>query len=222
MRIYQVVVSAVVLGTVVPVVLHHHVHGVWNVHQMAMAFFLWLNTIIALWEICLFLRIDLIEKDFARFRTEYAGRPLDRVKDFFFTKISFAQIFSPTTWSQIWSSYALFDDSYADRKSFGFWIDVGNGVSMLFVSLLYLYGITFELLAPQWLGIVGLLACYQMGYGTAVYFASFVFNRRYRGHTPGALATFVGLSNGIWLFFPAWGIWTALQLITTSQYTVFR
>lgn len=221
MRIYQVVVVAVVLGTLVPVVLHHEIHGVWNVHQMAMAFFLWLNTIIALWEICLFLRIDLIEQDHARFVKEYAGRPLDRVKDFFFTKISLAQVFSPSTWSQIWSSYALFDDSYADRKSFGFWIDVGNGFSMLLVSLLYLYGVTFQLLPAQLLGLIGLVACYQMGYGTVVYFSSFVFNRRYRGHSPGSLAVFVGLSNGIWIVFPVWGIWAAYQLITTGSYAVF-
>ena len=104
MRIYQVVVSAVVLGTVAPVLLHHQVHGVWNVHQMGLAFFLWLNTIIALWEICLFLRIDRIEADYTRFKAQYVGRPLDRVKDFFLTKITFAQIFSPTTWSEIWSS----------------------------------------------------------------------------------------------------------------------
>ena len=133
MRIYQVVVGAVVVGTVTPVLLHHHVYGVWNVHQMGLAFFLWLNTIIALWEICLFLRIDRIAADYARFKIEYVGRPLDRVKDFFFTPITFAQIFSPTTWSEIWSSYALFDDSYADRKSFGYWIDVGNGFEQFFV-----------------------------------------------------------------------------------------
>lgn len=222
MRIYQVVVAAVVLGTVCPVLLHHEVHGVWNVHQMALAFFLWLNTIIALWEICLWLRIDRIQADHARFAVEYAGRPLDRVKDFFFTKISLAQVFAPTTWSEIWSSYALFDDSYADRKSFGFWIDVGNGFSTLLVSLLYLYGATFELLPARVLGILGLLACYQMFYGTVIYFSSFVGNGRHRGHTLGNLAIFVGLSNGIWIVFPGWAIWCAYQLIETNTYDVFR
>ena len=55
MPIGLVVVVAVVVGTLVPWTLHHQVHGVWSVHQMALAFFLWLNFIIALWEICLFL-----------------------------------------------------------------------------------------------------------------------------------------------------------------------
>lgn len=221
MRIYQVVVGAVVVGTVAPVVLHHEVHGVWNVHQMALAFFLWLNFIIALWEICLFLRIDRIEADYARFQEAYVGRPLDRVKDFFFTEISFAQVLSPTTWSEIWSSYALFDPAYADRKSFGFWIDTGNGFSTSLISLLCLYGMTLHQLPARALGIVMLLACYQMGYGALVYFSSYVFNKRYVGHTPGNLAIFVGLSNGIWIVFPAWGIWAAIQLIYDGSYAVF-
>jgi hypothetical protein len=222
MRIYQVVVLAVVLGTLLPVWLHHEVHGVWNVHQMGLAFFLWLNTIIALWEICLWLRIDRIEADYARFATQYAGRPLDRVIDFFTTKITIAQIVSPTTWSEIWSSYALFDPSYADRKSFGFWIDVGNGFSTSVVSLLYLYGVTYEVLPARVLGIIGLLACYQMFYGTVIYFSSFVANKRHHGHTAGNLAIFVGLSNGIWIVFPGWAMWAAYQLIESNRYDLFR
>lgn len=221
MRIYQVVVGTVVLGTLAPVLLHHEVHGVWNVHQMALAFFLWLNFVIALWEICLFLRIDRIEADYARFREQYAGRPLDRVKDFFLAPVSLAKIFSPTTWSEIWSTYALFDPAYADRKSFGFWIDVGNGISTSVASLLCLYAMTFHELPPRALGLVLLIACYQMGYGTVVYFSSFVFNKRYVGHSAANLATFVGLSNGIWLVFPAWGIWAGLELIYSDSYALF-
>ena len=221
MRVYQVVVAVVVLGTVAPVLLHHEAHGVWNAHQMGLAFFLWLNFIIALWEICLFLRIDRIEADYARFREEYVGRPLDRVKDFFGMKLSPSQILSPTTWSQIWSSYALFDPAYADRKSFGFWIDTGNGFSTSIASLLCLYGMTYQALPARAFGLVLLIACYQMGYGALVYFWSYVFNRRYVGHTAVNLAIFVGLSNGIWIVFPIWGIWAAIQMIYADSYAVF-
>jgi hypothetical protein len=222
MRVYQVVVSVVVLGTLTPWWLHHQAHGVWNAHQMAIAFFLWLNFIIALWEICLFLRIDRIEADYARFATEYAGRPIDRVKDFFLTKLSFGEIFSPTTWSQIWSSYALFDPAYADRRSFGFWIDTGNGFSTSVASLFCLVGMTYELVPARIFGLVMLIACYQMWYGTVIYFSAFVFNKRYVGHTPGNLALFVGLSNGIWIAFPLWAMWAAVQVVYSDSYAVFH
>ena len=143
------------------------------------------------------------------------------MKDFFFAPVSVAKIFSPTTWSEIWSSYALFDPAYADRKSFGFWIDTGNGISTSIVSLLCLYGMTLHELPPRVLGLVLLIACYQMFYGTIVYFSSFVFNRRYVGHTAANLAAFVGLSNGIWIVFPLWGIWAAIQLIYSDSYALF-
>lgn len=221
MRVYQVVVGTVVLGTLVPWWLHHQEHGVISVHQMAIAFFLWLNFIIALWEICLHIRIDRIEEDHHRFMKEYAGRPLDRVKDFFLQRLSFGEILSPTTWSQIWSSYSLFDPAYADRKSFGFWIDSGNGISTSITSIICLYGMTFQVIPPRAFGLILLISCYQMGYGALVYFWAYVFNKHYRGHTWANLAVFVGLSNGIWLFFPGWGIWAAIQMIYADSYAVF-
>ena len=221
MRIYHVVVTAVVLGTAVPVALHHQAHGVFNPHQIALAFFLWLNAIIAFWEICLFLRIDVIEKQYADFRERYRGRELDRVKDYFGAPVRFAAIFSPTTWAEIWSSYALFDESYADRKSYGFFIDVGNGFSTLLPSLLFVYGMTFPILPARILGLVGLILNYQMWYGTLVYFGSFVLNKRYRGHEPLNLAIFVGLSNGIWFTFPLWAMAVSVQLIYSDSYAIF-
>ena len=221
MRVYQIVLVAVVGGTLAPVWLHMRAHG-FDVDQAAMAFFLWLNTIIALWEICLFLRIDHIEQQHARFITEYKGRELDRVKDYFGTKVSLGKIFSPTLWAEIWSSYSIFDESYANRKSYGFFIDIGNGFTTLIPSLLVLYGMTYELLPARVLGLVMLILNYQMWYGTLLYFTSFVFNKRYVGHTRLNLALFVGLSNGLWFTFPLWAMYLAVQLIYSGSYAVFR
>ncbi|HEY0138088.1 MAG TPA: hypothetical protein VGB85_28575 [Nannocystis sp.] len=221
MRIYHVIVAAVVLGTALPIGLHYAVHGVVSPHQVGIAFFLWLNTIVALWEICLFLRIDLIEAQYAGFRTEYAGRELDRPKDFFAARIPVSKVLSPSTWAELWSSYALFDPSYADRRSFGFYIDIGNGFSTLVPSLLFTYGMTFHVLSPRVLGVIGLLICYQMWYGTVVYFTSYVLNKRYVGHSPISVALFVGLSNGMWFTFPIWAMWAALRMIDEGSYAVF-
>lgn len=221
MRVYQVIVVAVVLGTGAPIYLHHAEHGMANAHQIGMAFFLWLNAIIAFWEICLFFEIDDIEKQYAGFRERYAGRELRRVTDFFNKKLSWGQIFTMSTWAEIWSSYALFDESYADRKSYGFFIDIGNGFTTLAPSLVCIAGMTFHFLPPRAMGVLMILLCYQMWYGTLLYFASFVKNRRYRGHSLSNLAVFVGLSNGIWFTFPVWGIWAALQLIYSDSYAVF-
>jgi hypothetical protein len=221
MRVWNVVLVAVVAGTAVPIALHRHYHGVFNPHQMALAFFAWLNVIIALWEICLFLRIDLIEEQHRRFVAEYRGRELERARDFFATPVPLRRLFSPALWAELWSTYSIFDDSYADRKSFGFFVDIGNGFSTLIPSLIFLYGMTFELVSARTLGIVGLLLFYQTWYGTIVYFSSFLLNKRYRGHTAMNLALFVGMSNGLWLTFPVWGMYVAVVLIKSDAYAIF-
>src|SRR5262245_32344872 len=142
MRVWNVVLFAVTGGTALPIYLHRHEHGVWNAHQMGLAFFVWLNAIIALWELCLFLRIDLIEEQHRRFAAEYRGRELERARDFFAMRVPIAKLFSATLWAELWSTYSVFDDSYADRKSFGFFVDIGNGFSTLVPSLLVLFGMT--------------------------------------------------------------------------------
>ena len=37
--------------------------------------------------------------------------------------------FSPPFWTAVWSTYSLYDDSYANPGAPGFWIDTGNGWS---------------------------------------------------------------------------------------------
>lgn len=220
MRIWSIVTIGVGAGTALPIALHVSEHGALNTSQVALAFFLWLNTIICLWEICLLARIDLVEAQYARFAEAYRGRPMDRVMDFFSAKVPFSKVFCASTWAEIWSSYALFDEAYADRRSFGFFIDVGNGLTTLVPSLLVLYGMTFPILPARVLGIISLLIFYQMMYGALVYAGAFVFNRRYRGHSWRDVALFVGFSNALWIVFPVWGIVVSIGLIESNTYTL--
>jgi len=78
MRVWHVVVCAIALGTSVPIALHYEHWGGFNLHHAALAFFLWLNFLIALWELCLLFRRDQIEQQHRRFIVEYKGRELDR------------------------------------------------------------------------------------------------------------------------------------------------
>ena len=219
--IWLVISGVTVLGTAIPVALHYATHGVFNGHQIALAFFFWLNAIIAFWEVCLFLHIDRIHGQYLDLREVYRGRELARVFDFFGSRIPFSKVFSTLTWSEIWSSYALFDESYADKKSYGFFIDIGNGVTTLLPSLLFAYGMTFEVMPARMFGIIGLIFSYQMLYGTLLYFASFVLNQRYRGHSAFNLAIFVGFSNALWTVFPVWAICVSIWMIYNDSYAIF-
>ena len=221
MKIYAVITFVLLFGTIIPVASHYSLHGVYNAAQIGSSFFLWLNVIISFWELCLFFKIDLIEEQYKDFRERYKGRELDRVIHLFLSDITWPQIFHMSTWAEIWSTYSIFDDSYADRKSYGFFIDVGNGFSTPIPTLISIYGMTFHLLPARILGMIIMIVNYQMWYGTLVYFFSYLANKRYIGHLFFKVLIFVGISNGFWFTFPLWGIYSAYQMIMTNDYSVF-
>jgi hypothetical protein len=222
MRVWQVIALTMVAGIGLPVYLHHQQYHVFSAYQIALAFFLWLNVIIALWEICLFLRIDLIRQRHEHMREAYRGRAFARSVDFMRSCVPLDRIFSPSSWTGIWTSYAGFDESYANQSSFGFLVDVGNGFTTLIPSLVFLYAMTFEVIPARALGIVGVLLFYQMWYGTLVYLGGFFLNKRYVGHPLAHLAIIVGFLNGLWLTFPLLGIYASISMVYTSSYVLFH
>lgn len=220
MPVFAWLCAFVVGGTLIPVALHTTMHG-FNIHQAGIAFFLWVNVLICIWELVLFRHITMIELQYQQFQAQYRGRELERVLAFFGRPISFFEAITPSTWAEVWSSYGLFDESYADRRSFGFFIDVGNGISTLVPCVLCAYAMTLPIVSARVLGLMLLIFNYQMWYGTIVYFMSFLFNRRWEGHSPFNLAVFVGMANGMWFVFPMWAMWAGVRLIVTNDFSVF-
>ena len=221
MRVWKIVAFTVVAGTALPIALHHREHGLFNGYQALLAFFLWLNTIIAFWEICLFFSIDLVADRHAEMTETFAGRAFARSIDFMMSTVSLRKLWHPSSWTGVWTSYAGFDESYANKSSYGFFVDVGNGFTTLIPSLLFLYGMTYAPISARTLGIIGLLAFYQMWYGTVVYLGSFFFNRRHLGHPLAHLAIIVGLLNGLWLSFPLIGMYASIVMIYGNSYALF-
>jgi uncharacterized protein YqgC (DUF456 family) len=202
------------------VLMHFAVRGVVNVFQVLLSIFLAINVMICVWEMCLLFRIDAIEERY-RLRQQGGGRGAGRRgRSFFLSRVAFRELGSATLWSRVWSEYALYDPSYADRRSFGFAIDVGNGFSTLLPSLVFLFGMTFGFLSPGVLGIIGLLVFYQKFYGTLLYFFTYLFNRRYAGQRLANVLAFVGGINGIWLVFPAVGLYVCVRLLLEGRFDV--
>jgi hypothetical protein len=198
----------------VPVAAHLAMHGVVNAWHVALVFFLAINLLICVWEISLWHRIDDIERWFHR-PDEGEARPKGNL---YLKRVTLGDLASSRLWAQVWYGYAHYDPSYADRRSFGFAIDVGNGFSTLVPSLLFLVGMTFPIFSPVVLGIIGLLVFYQKLYGTCLYFFTYLFNRRYRGHKLAGVLANVGGSNGIWLIFPAAGLYVCTKLILDGRF----
>ncbi|MGH0034008.1 MAG: hypothetical protein ACQGVK_03175 [Myxococcota bacterium] len=195
---------------------HFAMHGVVNGWQVALATFLAINLLICVWEISLWHRIDDIRRWFHA--PKGSG---DRPRGNLYTKpISLGEFWSSRLWARTWLGYAHWDDGYADPKSFGFAIDVGNGFSTLVPSVLFHVGMTVPIFSPVVLGIIGLLIFYQKLYGTCLYFFQYLYNRRYESRSLSSVIAMVGGTNGVWLVFPAIGLYVCLRLILENRFDV--
>ena len=118
-------------------------------------------------------------------------------------------------------------NSYADSKSFGFWIDVGNGHFFLLPSYLLSLGITWDGvidylgLSPRNQALIGIVSNYVMMHGTFLYFASYLYNRRYDGCSIGSRLV-VAFANGIWIAFPALSIYACWHVVQDDSWDIFR
>ncbi|MDH4017100.1 MAG: hypothetical protein OEV20_07170 [Actinomycetota bacterium] len=213
--VWSIVSALVVAGTLIPIALMLATGRSPSVHFWATSFFFAVNALIAFWELALFRHADDIRAEYEASRERARGRELAHIFEFFRRPVPSGQIFTLRPWAGVWAAYAVMDPAYADKKSFGFAIDIGNGYSTLLPSLLVPIAIVFEWVPAQWLGILIVVFSWQMFYGTLLYFTSFVINRRYEGHRLRDLFVFVGLSNLVWTTFPVWtgalGIWMILH-----------
>ncbi len=216
-------VLAVVIGggTVFHVWLHHRVHGVFSPTQIALAFFLIINILIAWWEIALFFCYQDVRDGYDQAKGLYRGRAIEYVAEILTRPLPILRYFSLRAWARVWSGYALFDESYADKRSFGYNIDVGNGFSTLVPSAIFAFGMTFHVLPARVLGIIGVIIFWQMFYGTVVYFFQYMNNRRYEGHSLRNVLLVVGVSNAAWLALPLLGLKVSIDLILGGTYATF-
>lgn len=211
-----------VLGTSVHVALHRHVHGVYNVHQIMIGFFLVLNLLVNFWEFGLYFTADEIRDEYLATKDRFAGKPMDRMDEVFAMRIPLSKLFSFHSWTGIWSSYALFDPGYSRKGSFGWNIDVGNGFSTFVPASLFAIGMTYEFFSARILGMIGIAMFWQMFYGTVVYFFQFFVNDRHVGHSTKDVAIFVGSTNVMWFIFPIWGMALSVAMVLSDSYAIFH
>ncbi len=215
-------VAFIVIGTLFHVWLHHAFRGTYNVNQIAIVFFLMVNLLVNFWEIGLLVCADQIRDEYEATKDSYKGRETDRFDEMFRKRIPVSKLFSFRQWTEVWSSYALFDPGYASRSSFGFNIDTGNGWSTPIFATLFAFGMTLHFMSARVLGIIGVIMFWQMFYGTVIYFFQFFNSGRHKGHSPRTMALFIGTSNGLWFIFPLWGLALSIWMILNDSYALFH
>ena len=207
----------VVLVVGISALAHYAVRGVVNGWQLSIAFFLAINIVICWWEISLGMRSSDIE----RWNRDPEGLKERPPAGVLTARASLKDLTSTHLWVRVWSEYSYYDPSYTNRRSYGFWADVGNGWNTLLPSIFFLAGMTAGMVPPVVLGIVGTLIFYQKFYCTALYFAAYFFNRRYAGRPLGRIVAVVGGTNSVWLLFPAIGLYASIVLILQNRFDIF-
>ena len=184
-----------------------------------------LNIFIAICEIILGCKIAYIQADYQTLCKKYKpnGKEGQGCLSYLTAPLSIRQLFHSHTWAKMWSTYALYDPSYQNHESFGFFIDFGNGLTTIPPSLLLnIAMVRPELVSSLWVGCIGIAMYWQVMYGTIVYIFTFMFNRRYVGKSTLEVMSFVGLTNSLWFIFPTLGIYACVSMLRDGNMDVFQ
>lgn len=200
---------------------HQQVLGHVNLNYLIVIFFLSLNMIICLWEICLFARIDLITQKNADYQKRFPDDKNRPVIDFLSSKVTLSNVFSANYWSDVWATYSLFDGSYADKRTLGFNLDVGNGTWTLIPCLILHFGFTYHFLPANIIGMIALCFFYQVSYCTALYWFAFYNVGRHRLISANENLIYIIGTNCPWFLFGIYGIYVSVRLILDNSFAVF-
>ena len=214
---YVILYHVAAIGTLVW--WHARECGVISPVQVLLAIFCTINAWICVCEIALLVHSSEIQRQHASFAAEYGKHVLPPV--FLLERVAPKRLFTLKYWAVMWSTYSVLDPSYSDTTTFGFCVDIGNGVTTLLPTLLWVVGMTWPILPARLMGAMGIAMYWQELYGTVIYFFQYVFNRRFdtspRAHVLGIVVP----ANGIWIACPALGIWASYQLIVSGDFSVF-
>ncbi len=191
-----------------------------GVHAL-LALFLSTNLLICYWEICLFFRRDHIadRAEYWRERQQETGRAPGA--EFLTTRVPLRRLLSTELWGDLWSAYSTYDGSYADRRTFGFNVDMGNGFFTPAPTLLLYAAFTIEFMPAVYAGILGIALFWQWTYVTSLYWVSFHVAGRHRKIGMSRLYyLYVVAPNSIWILLPLLGLYVSIRLILDGHYGV--
>lgn len=198
----------------------YYVHGDVNAVHCLFSLFFSINLPICYWEMCLFFRRDYIEaraEHWRGWRRETGRTP---AVEFLASRVPPGRILSPTVWADVWATYSMIDSAYADRTTFGFNADIGNGFVTPIPTLILYAAYTVEFLPATVAGIIGAMLFWQWVYLTSLYWASFFVAGSQTRITRGELCGYLVGLNAIWVFIPMFGLYVSVRLILDGTYGV--
>ena len=200
--------------------IHYYEYGSLNLVYCLLALFLSINLLISGWEACLFFRRDYIESrsEYWRSRQRETGRAPGA--EFLASKIPLKSMLSPTFWADVWAAYSIYDSSYTDRRTFGFNVDIGNGLFTPIPTLLLYAALTVGFMPAAYTGILGIALFWQWTYVSSLYWVSFLIASRQHRISKREVYIYVLSPNVVWVLFPILGLYVSARLIIDGNYGV--
>lgn len=196
------------------------VHGDWNLVHALLSLFFSTHLLICYWEVCLFLRRDLVETRarYWRERRERTGR--SPVLEFLSTRVPVSRLLSPAMWADVWAVYCQYDDSYADRRTFAFHVDIVNGFVTPVPTLVLYAAWTLDPLPVLFAGVLGVIVFWQITNGALVYWVSFFVAHRQSRISRGELYVYIGATNAFWVLGGLLAVYVSIRLLVDGDYRV--
>lgn len=198
----------------------YYVHEDLNVIHALLSLFFSINLLICYWEVCLFIRRNHIET-----RTEYWRERLSKTGrtpafEFFVSRVPLTRVLSTTLWADVWAAYSQYDDSYADRRTFGYNADIANGFVTPVPSLILYAAYTIDFLPVLFAGILGVMMFWQWTYVTSVYWVSFFIAKRQNRISRSELYVYILAINSFWVLCALLGLYVSIHLIVDGSYSI--
>jgi hypothetical protein len=213
-------VLAIIILAIPGIAVRCHLQGGVDPFQFLLNLYFAINLLICYWEICLYFRRDYIEARAKYWRTRWEETGRSPAVAFLTTRVPLRQSLSPTVWADVWAAYSMFDSAYADRNTYGFNIDVGNGfvtpIPTIALYVAYATGVIPAMAA----GIIGGLLFWQWVYASSLYLVSFFVGEKRPLVTARDFYLFIVGPNSVWILIPIVGLYVSIRLILAGDYSV--
>ena len=198
----------------------YHYYQSFNVWHTLMSFFLSLNLIVCFWEICLFLRGDYVQRRNVYWHERMEKEGIIPAVEFLSYPVNLRNMFSVTFWSDIWATYSMYDGSYADKRTYGFNGDIGNGFLSLIPSLIIHVGMVVSILPAQLVGLIGVMMFFTWAYTTVIYWISFVNVGRHKLLSRKDNLIYIVGTNAPWVIFSLIGLYVSINIVIDNNFTI--
>ncbi len=118
------------------------------------------------------------------------------------------------------ATYSQYDDSYADRRTFGYNADVANGFVTPVPTLILYVSYSIDFLPAVIAGIIGIAVFWQWVYVTSVYGISFFVSSRHSLISRREIHTYIVALNSYWVLCALLGLYVSICLVLDGNYGI--